>query len=218
MINYDTSSAKTVFISILSFLLILQVNSQALQQQSLVMAEYLQKLQSSSLPITLQQLIKLQSEQVKKEKDCDQKSDQVQNNILNIPSVPMYKNSQMQNDSQYMNNEHHIISLNPSDVNVHMEDSPENHNSSHSQSHSNKMDQNLQSDGSRGEKKVKFRAKTGEIKITIALDGSTLYCCPECNLAFAQKSEIEQHLQIHVQVNFDFYTYLFIFFSYSKHS
>jgi hypothetical protein len=176
--------------------LIFQINSQTLQQQSLVMAEYLQKLQSSSLPLTLQQLIKIQSEQVKKEKDDEQKNDQIQNNILNIPSVPIYKTSQM-HDSQYINNDHSIIPLNPSDVNVHIEEQSENHNNTQT----NKLEQTVQTDLSKPEKKIKFRAKTGEIKITIALDGSTLYCCPECNLAFAQKSEIELHLQIHVQVN-----------------
>ncbi|OXU18957.1 hypothetical protein TSAR_000014 [Trichomalopsis sarcophagae] len=178
------------------------LNSQTLQQQSLAVAEYLQKLQSTTLPITLQQLIKMQSEQTKKEKDDEQKNDQMQNNILNIPNVPIYKASQLQNDSQYINNDHSIIPLNPSDVNVHIEEQSENRNitQNQAQAQNNKMEQTTQSDPTtKPEKKIKFRAKTGEIKITIALDGSTLYCCPECNLAFAQKSEIEQHLQIHVQ-------------------
>ncbi|XP_011497020.1 PREDICTED: zinc finger protein with KRAB and SCAN domains 5-like [Ceratosolen solmsi marchali] len=170
------------------------INSQTLQQQSLVMAEYLQKLQSSSLPLTLQQLIKIQSEQVKKEKDDEQKNDQIQN-ILNIPSVPIYKS--LQNDTQYLHNDHSIVPLNPSDVNVHIEEQSEN--TTQGQTQTNKIEQTIQIDVSKPEKKIKFRAKTGEIKITIALDGSTLYCCPECNLAFAQKSEIDLHLQIHVQ-------------------
>ncbi|KAJ8686699.1 hypothetical protein QAD02_022493 [Eretmocerus hayati] len=174
------------------------MNSQTLQQQSLVMAEYLQKLQSSSLPLTLQQLIKIQSEQVKREKDDDQKNDQIQS-ILNIPTVPIYKNSQMHHDGQYMSNDQSMISLNPSDVNVHIEEQPENRNSTvQSQNQNTKIEQ-TQTEAPKPEKKIKFRAKTGEIKITIALDGSTLYCCPECNLAFAHKPEIEQHLQIHVQ-------------------
>lgn len=177
------------------------------------MAEYLQKLQSTSLPITLQQLIKIQSEQVKKEKDDEQKNDQVQNNILNIPSVPIYKNSQMQNDSQYINNEHSMISLNPSDVNVHIEEQPENHNNTQSQvqvqaqaqaqaqTQNIKMEPSGQTEISKPEKKTKFRAKIGEIKITVGLDGSTLYCCPECNLAYSQRAEIDQHVQIHIQVH-----------------
>lgn len=117
-----------------------------------------------------------------------------------------------QNDNHYINSDQHghaILPLNPSDVNVHMEEQhPESHNNSsnHSQNHNNpqphgsKMEQTVQTDSTKPEKKIKFRAKTGEIKITIALDGSTLYCCPECNLAFPQKSDIEQHLQIHIQV------------------
>lgn len=46
---------------------------------------------------------------------------------------------------------------------------------------------------------MKFRAKTGEIKVSVALDGSRVYCCPECNLVFPEKSEIDQHIQAHIQ-------------------
>lgn len=162
------------------------------------MAEYLQKLQSS---MSLQQLIKIQTEQSKKDKDHEQRNEQTQNNILNIPNVPIiYKASQVQSDSQYMNSDHSMM-LNPSDVNVHMEEQPENHNNTQSPMQPQKLDQQTaQTETTKPEKKMKFRAKTGEIKMTYALDGSTLFCCPECNLAFALKAEIDQHLQIHVQV------------------
>ena len=169
------------------------------------MAEYIQKLHTSPIPLsTLQQLIKIQSGHVKKEKIDEHKNDQIQNNILNIPTVPIYKSPQMQNDgSQYINNDHAMIPLNPSDVNVHIEEQPENqHNGTQSQAQSSKMEQTVQTDVPKPERKTKFRAKTGEVKVTMALDGSTLYCCPECNLAFSQKHEIDQHIQVHVQVNF----------------
>lgn len=147
----------------------------------------------------------IQPEQIKKEKGNDQKNDQTQNSILNIPSVPTYKNSQLQNDSQYMRNEHTLMHLNPSDVNVHIEDQPESHSNTHIQSQSSKREQHVQREISKSEKKVKFRAKIGEIKMTVALDGSTLYCCPECSLAFSQKSEIDEHLQIHISVCIHFF-------------
>jgi hypothetical protein len=35
------------------------------------------------------------------------------------------------------------------------------------------------------EKKPKYRP--GEIRISTALDGSTLYCCPECHLAYPDR-------------------------------
>ncbi|XP_033215216.1 zinc finger protein 90 homolog isoform X2 [Belonocnema kinseyi] len=165
-----------------------------LQQQSTTMTEYLQKLQATTLPLTLQQLIKLQSEQMKREKqEEEQKIEQTQNSILNIPSVPGYRNATLQNGNHFMNPEHMMLAINPSDLNIHME----GHESDGS-SHAIKVE-HLQTESPKPEKKMKFRAKTGEIKITMAVDGSTIYCCPECNLAFADKSEIEQHIQGHIQ-------------------
>lgn len=164
------------------------------------MAEYLQKLQATTLPLTLQQLIKLQTDQVKKEKpEEDSKVDQVQNNILNIPSVPVFRNSSLHNGNHFMNAEHMMLTINPSDLNVHMEQAPEDE-SSQTLTTVQKVEPQIQTESPKPEKKMKFRAKTGEIKITLAFDGSTLYCCPECNLAFTEKSEIEQHIQGHIQV------------------
>lgn len=168
------------------------------------MAEYLQKLQATSLPLTLQQLIKLQSDQSamqKKDKTVDvqkgieQQTTQSQQNILNIPSVPVMRNGQLQSSGNHFINSDNMtmITINPHDLNVHVE------------SHENdvqtvKVEQQVQTDSPKTEKKMKFRAKTGEIKITVALDGSTLYCCPECNLAFPHKGDIELHIQNHIQV------------------
>lgn len=142
------------------------------------MQEYLQKLQSSSLPLTLQQLIKIQNEQAKKDKAEEEQKNE--NNILNIPTVQTG-----------------LIGLNPSDVNVHYEEQAD-------QTNQNNLDaQKEQTEGPKTQgKKFKFKAKTGEIKVTIGLDGSTLYCCPECSLVFAHKPDIEQHLQVHIQVNY----------------
>lgn len=35
------------------------------------------------------------------------------------------------------------------------------------------------------------------IRLTTALDGSTLYCCPECHMAYPEKELLEQHLLGH---------------------
>lgn len=173
-----------------------------LQQQSLAMAEYLQKLQATTLPLTLQQLIKIQSEQsqIKKEKLEVQKSiEQSQQNILNIPSVPVVRNNGQQiqnNGNQFVNPENMtMITINPHDLNV-----PVDNQDSENNLQPVKVEQQIQTDSPKTEKKMKFRAKTGEIKVTVALDGSTLYCCPECSLAFPEKSDIEQHIQNHIQV------------------
>ncbi|KAK0078841.1 hypothetical protein PV325_002039 [Microctonus aethiopoides] len=174
-----------------------------LQQQN-AMAEYIQKLQATSLPLTLQQLIKLQSDPlIKKEKsDDEQKIEQTQNNILNIPSVPNFRNNNIQqNGNQFINTADSLMSseINPTDLHVHMEQNSQINLGNISQSAVIKVEQQIQTDSPKTERKVKFRAKTGEIKIAMGLDGSMLYCCPECSLAFAEKSDIEQHIQGHVQ-------------------
>ncbi|XP_043674350.1 zinc finger protein 880-like isoform X1 [Vespula pensylvanica] len=160
------------------------------------MAEYIQKLQATTLPLTLQQLIKLQSEQMKKEKMEEEKLEHTQNNILNIPSVSVFRNPQTQNGNNFMNSEHMMITLNPNDFNVHLES---NQQDNESNVQVVKVEQQVQTDSPKVEKKMKFRAKTGEIKISVALDGSRVYCCPECNLVFPEKSEIDQHIQAHIQ-------------------
>ncbi|XP_055705521.1 zinc finger protein 613 [Phlebotomus papatasi] len=43
----------------------------------------------------------------------------------------------------------------------------------------------------------KPRPKPGEIRETKALDGSTLYCCPECQMAYPDRPLIEQHVISH---------------------
>lgn len=43
----------------------------------------------------------------------------------------------------------------------------------------------------------KPRPKPGEIRETKALDGSTLFCCPECQMAYPDRSLIEQHVISH---------------------
>lgn len=46
-------------------------------------------------------------------------------------------------------------------------------------------------------KEKKPRPKPGEIREIKALDGSTLYCCPECQMAYPDRTLIEQHVISH---------------------
>lgn len=46
-------------------------------------------------------------------------------------------------------------------------------------------------------KEKKPKPKPGEIRMTTALDGSALFCCPECHMAYPDKSLLEQHLLGH---------------------
>lgn len=39
--------------------------------------------------------------------------------------------------------------------------------------------------------------KPGQVQLATALDGTILFCCPECQLAYPEKTELEQHLTVH---------------------
>ena len=180
------------------------------------MAEYLQKLQATSLPLqTLQQIMKFQSEpasNVKREK-IDEESGkgehQQTNNILNIPSVPAFRNGHMTHNGMhsFMNIEtgggNTMMEINPNDLNIHMEDSDESPDCGRQTQTDDTRTENQSEfrpgEQGKGAKKMKFRAKIGEIKINVGLDGTLLYCCPTCNLGFSEKADIEQHIQCHVQ-------------------
>lgn len=39
--------------------------------------------------------------------------------------------------------------------------------------------------------------KPGQVLIATAVDGTTLFCCPECEMAYPEKENLEQHLTEH---------------------
>jgi hypothetical protein len=41
------------------------------------------------------------------------------------------------------------------------------------------------------------RPKPGQVHIATALDGTLLFCCPECQLAYPEKECLENHLAVH---------------------
>lgn len=57
-------------------------------------------------------------------------------------------------------------------------------------------------DATPGKRKKKYKKKPpkpkkprpGQVHIATALDGTTLFCCPECNMAYPDKDMLEQHL------------------------
>jgi len=161
------------------------------------MAEYFQKLPSD---VSLREALELYVEQAKKEKIREEK-EHTQNNILNIPNI---RNIYLQNGNTFANSDQMIVTVNPNDLNLQNEQEIENS--------LRKVEQQVQTDLPKVEKKSKFRAKIGEIKVNINFDGTTFYCCPECNLGFPNKTDIEQHIQIHLQVHIYIYIYIFYCF------
>jgi uncharacterized Zn-finger protein len=41
------------------------------------------------------------------------------------------------------------------------------------------------------------KGRDGEIRLATALDGSTLFCCPECQVAYCEKELLDKHIQTH---------------------
>lgn len=163
-----------------------------LQQRQV--AQYFQQLQATSLPHTLQHIIKQQTEQVKKEKE-EEKVEHVQNNILNIPNI--FRNIPLQNNSSFASPDA-ILTLSP-DIALHV-DTESQENDGGAQPVVLKVEQQVQTDSPKLEKRSRFRAKLGEIKVSLCSDGSVLYCCPECNIGLPDKVDVEQHVQAHLQV------------------
>lgn len=155
------------------------------------MAEYFQKLPSD---VAMREAFELCVEQAKKEKTREEK-EHTQNNILNIPNI---RNIYQQNGNNFANSDQMIVTVNPNDLNL------QNEEIENSLRNVLKVEQQVQTDLPKIEKKSKFRAKIGEIKVSVNFDGTTLYCCPECNLGCPSKTDIEQHIQIHLQVHIYF--------------
>ncbi|XP_050460800.1 zinc finger protein 809-like [Cataglyphis hispanica] len=157
------------------------------QQQTLIMTDFIQKLQSTSL----QQLLKLQTEQAKKQKVEQEKIEQTQNNILNIPSV---RNLHQQSSNNFINSDQ-TMAVNLRNLNV---QNQQQENESNLQTVL-KIEQQVQTDLPKIRKKSKFRPKVGDIKESTNYDGIVFYCCPECNLGYPNRSDVEQHMQAHLQ-------------------
>jgi zinc finger protein 362/384 len=41
------------------------------------------------------------------------------------------------------------------------------------------------------------RTKPGQVHIATAIDGTILFCCPECQMAYPEKESLESHLAVH---------------------
>lgn len=169
--------------------------------------QFEQQLQSSASPMseyfrlhTLPPLLKtleIVKQKLKKEKEEEQKPEHTQSNILNIPNVSVFRNTHLQNSSSFMNTDPMLALINPLDLNVHFENEQENENNAQPVI---KVEQQVQTDSPKMERKPRFRAKMGEIKVSVGMDGSTYYCCPECNLGYTNKADIDKHMQAHIQV------------------
>ncbi|ENN71308.1 hypothetical protein YQE_12233, partial [Dendroctonus ponderosae] len=130
--------------------------------------EYLQKMQAQSLPLTsLHQFLKFNT------------SPDIKRELINEEGVIEAVSIATPDDQ-----EHLMISNIETEMPV--EQSPEDPND-------------------KGKKKKKYKKKPpkpkkpkpGQVHIATALDGTTLFCCPECHMAYPEKELLEQHLVSH---------------------
>lgn len=167
--------------------------SQIQLNQPTSLTEYFQKIQATSL----QQLIKLQTEQVKKQGKIQQAmqeqktQEQTQNSILNIPSV----RSLHQSNSNFINSDQMIAAVNPNDL----QNLEQGENENNLQPVP-KVERIVKTNLSKIDKKLKFRTKIIGIKVSVGYDGTTFYSCSECNSRCSDKSNIERHIQAHLRV------------------
>lgn len=127
--------------------------------------EYLQRFQNSTLPLSLQQFLKFNTD-VKREQITEE-------GVIETVSVETHEQEQ------------ETLIVNDMENEMETEESPD--------------------DPDKLKKKKKYKKKPpkpkkpkpGQVHIATALDGTTLFCCPECHMAYPEKESLEQHLVGH---------------------
>ncbi|XP_076259263.1 uncharacterized protein LOC143195706 isoform X2 [Rhynchophorus ferrugineus] len=131
--------------------------------------DYLQKVQAQSVPLTsLHQFLKFNND-IKRELITE-------DGVIETVSIP--------NPDEHFNFQDQLIMNDVTDIT--QEEATEDPNDS-------------------GKKKKKYKKKPpkpkkpkpGQVHIATALDGTTLFCCPECHMAYPEKDLLEQHLVGH---------------------
>ncbi|KAJ8922943.1 hypothetical protein NQ315_001489 [Exocentrus adspersus] len=159
---------------------------QSLATPGSAVADYLSHLPASTLPLSLHHFLKYSAESMKKETGQQlniQASPEPNVNLLHNSSINMNGNGlsggsgNLAGASTSMNNIGALTTINSTQI----------QNVSPTKKKKKK----------KPEKEKKPRPKPGEIRLTTALDGSTLYCCPECHMAYPEKELLEQHLVGH---------------------
>ncbi|KRT82903.1 zinc finger protein, partial [Oryctes borbonicus] len=131
-------------------------------QTSTAVQEYLQRMQSSTLPLSLHQFLKFNNTDVKREQITEDGVIETVEGQVEAGETELIMND-IVDDME--------AGENPDD--------PE-----------------------KSKKKKKYKKKPpkpkkpkpGQVHIATALDGTTLFCCPECHMAYPEKELLEQHL------------------------
>ncbi|XP_066145632.1 uncharacterized protein [Euwallacea fornicatus] len=148
--------------------------------------DYLAQLPANSLPITLQDILKYSAESLKKDSSVSQQSTLLQQS--SSPNLNLMNNGTINIDSLNIgSNTNGNLSTNSNTLSTINTDHLNNSTTIVIKKKKKK----------RPEKEKKPKPKPGEIRLSTALDGSTLYCCPECHMALPERDLLEQHLMGH---------------------
>lgn len=166
---------------------------QSLATPGSTVADYLSHLPASTLPLSLHHFLKYSAENIKKESNQQQLSVPTEANI-NILQANLATNT--------LNTNGITSSVNANVLNTNVTLAANALNTLNTLTTINTAQiQNVtttkKKKKKKPEKEKKPKPKPGEIRLTTALDGSTLYCCPECHMAYPEKELLEQHLVGH---------------------
>lgn len=165
---------------------------QSLATPGSTVADYLSHLPASTLPLSLHHFLKYSAENIKKESNQQQLVPTETN--INILQANLATNT--------LNTNGITNSVNANVLNTNVTLAANALNTLNTLTTINTAQiQNItttkKKKKKKPEKEKKPKPKPGEIRLTTALDGSTLYCCPECHMAYPEKELLEQHLVGH---------------------
>ncbi|XP_059621842.1 transcription factor E4F1-like isoform X2 [Phlebotomus argentipes] len=148
-------------------------------------SDYLSRIPTQELPLHLHHFLKFNAETIKRES-------QVENSPLNGALITYeYAGHQQQQQQQQQQ--------------VEVQAQQESHSQDASVGTDIQGDIPATEGGEKAKKKRRYkkkppkpkRPKPGQVHIATALDGTILFCCPECHRAYPEKENLEQHLSVH---------------------
>ncbi|KAF5302080.1 hypothetical protein FQR65_LT08630 [Abscondita terminalis] len=168
---------------------------QSLATPGSTVADYLSHLPASTLPLSLHHFLKYSAETIKKDVNQQQLNVQNSDTNLNLLHVNVTSNALAANglnaslNSNSLSTNANMLTANA----LTTLNTLSTINTAQIQNGTSVKKKKKK----KPEKEKKPRPKPGEIRLTTALDGSTLYCCPECHMAYPEKELLEQHLVGH---------------------
>nr|CAI5860245.1 unnamed protein product [Callosobruchus analis] len=137
----------------------ISIPAQYLQTTNL--QDYLQKMQNTALPLGLQQFLKFNTTDIKREQITE-------DGMIETVSIT----------------------------------TPDGQLIVHDVSQTQEQEEQVEEGTDKTKKKKRYKKKPpkpkkpkpGQVHIATALDGTTLFCCPECHMAYPEKELLEQHL------------------------